>query len=258
MISSRRGFALITVLWLITSLAVVVGLSMAGTRVGNQATINRIALERGRWAAEGCLAILQGRWATKRWLDSATIDLGRGVRCRWSMQDPSARVNLNTADPEILRALGLGETFVQALLIRRRVRTIDDVREAATLPGFDASLEDELTTLGDGHVNVDIASRRILLALPGMTPEAVDRILYRRSVRKPVASLENLAVELSASGRGELLNRNADLTRIVVFAPQQLVIRAEGWVEGYKPRTTVEEFVVPLPERLAVVGKRIW
>jgi type II secretory pathway component PulK len=112
----NRGFALITVLWLITALATLVGLSMTATRLRNQASANRIVLARGRWAAEACLAIAQARWTQQRLPDTATIDLGRGLRCAWTVQDPTARVNFNTADPEVLQSLGLNEAFVNALI----------------------------------------------------------------------------------------------------------------------------------------------
>src|SRR6266540_968421 len=97
-----RGFALLTVLWLITALSSVVGLALAATRLGQRTTLNRIALTRGRWAAEACLAIAQARWAQHRLADTATIDLGRGVQCEWRIEDPTARINVNAAEREVL------------------------------------------------------------------------------------------------------------------------------------------------------------
>src|SRR5258705_10766181 len=99
---TRKGFALLTVLWLITTLSAVVGVALATTRLGQRVTLNRIALTRGRWAAEACLAIVQARWAQHRVTDTATIDLGRGMRCAWRIEDPTARVNVNTAEREVL------------------------------------------------------------------------------------------------------------------------------------------------------------
>jgi type II secretory pathway component PulK len=252
------GFALLTVLWLITALSVVVGLSMAEARVGNQATTNRIALGRGRWAAEACLAIAQARWAAGRLTDTATIDLGRSLRCRWSLDDPSTRVNVNTASSPVLRALGFNDFVLQALLARRRSGQIDDLGEVKALPGFDSAFAGVLTVLGDGRINVSAAPRRVLLALPGMTPEAVDRLLYRRSIGRPISSMDMLAIDMSASSRAALLGRSSDLIRETTFASQEIVVRTEGWVEGVAVRTNVEAFVEPLPEGLAVIGKRVW
>src|SRR5438874_2686509 len=102
---NRRGFALIAVLWVLTALTAVVGLSLAATRLGQQVTGNRVTLTRGRWAAEACLAITQARWNQEKLGDTTTIDLGRETRCVWEVRDPTASLNVNTVDGEILRNL---------------------------------------------------------------------------------------------------------------------------------------------------------
>ncbi|MGH2728528.1 MAG: hypothetical protein ACRDKS_16280 [Actinomycetota bacterium] len=254
----ERGFALITVLWLITALAALVGHSIGATRLGNQATTNRIVLARGRWAAEACQAIVQARWAQHHLADTATIDLGRGVRCSWSVDDPSSRIDINAADPEVLRALGLREGFVLALLAHRREARIEDLGQIIELPGFDSGLVNLSTAQGSGSVNLSSAPRRVLLALPGLTTEAVERILYRRIVGRPLTSIDALAAELSPPARVTLMRRYADLVRLATFRAPRLVVRAEGWVEGFVPRATIEHIIVPLPDRLAVVGRRMW
>jgi hypothetical protein len=54
-----------------------------------------------------------------------------------------------------------------------------------------------------------------------------------------------------------VLNR-ADLARLATFSAPQLVVQAVGWVDGFAQRATIELLVVPLPERLAVIGRRMW
>ncbi|MGH7530061.1 MAG: hypothetical protein ACREMN_06730, partial [Gemmatimonadales bacterium] len=71
-------------------------------------------------------------------------------------------------------------------------------------------------------------------------------------------SLDELAGSLSPPSRAALLARYADLARLTTFAPQQLIVAATGWVDGERPRSTIELVVVPLPERLAVVRRRMW
>ena len=254
----RRGFALITVLWLITALATLVGLSIAAIRVGNRVSTNRIVLIRGRWAAEGCAAIAQTRWVQHRLADSGVIDLGRGLRCRWTVQDPSTRLNVNAADPELLRGLGANERFVQALLERRRSAPLESVFELRGLAGFDTTLFDLLTVDGRGSVNLAVAPGRLIAALPGLGPEAVDRLLYARVTNHPMTSVDQLAAALSPGARAALLARYADLVRVATFAPSQLGLDTEGWVEGEVARTEIELVVVPLPDRLAVIRRRMW
>lgn len=257
-VTRRAGFALITVLWLITALSALVGLTLGAVRIGNQASTNRLVLTRGRWAAEACLAITQARWVEHRLADTGTIALGRETRCAWEVSDPSAQVNLNTADSEVLRALGMSEGFVRALLERRRRGAIEDLSEVSTLSGFDSTWTDRITVTGSGAVNLATASRPVLLALPGLTPEAVEVITYGRAVGRPVTSLDALAAELSPPARAALMNRYADLARLATFIAPQLMVRVRGWVEGFTPQATIEEITVPLPERLAVVGRRLW
>jgi hypothetical protein len=254
----RGGFALITVLWLITALATLVGISVSQVRLGNQVSTNRIVLTRGHWAAEACFAIMQARWRQGKLSDTATIDLGRGTRCTWRFLDPTTRINLNSADPEIIRALDPSTRFVQAVLDARRAKPFESVAQLADLPGFDSATSDLWTVDGPGSVNLAASPRLVLFALPGLSAEAVQRILNRRSVRRPYTSLDELAADLSPPGRAALLARYADLARLVTFSAPQLVVTVIGWVESQPPGSTIEYVVVPLPERLAVIRRRQW
>jgi len=248
---------LITVLWLITILATLVGVSISAIRIGNQASTNRVALARGRWAAEACFAIAQARWGQGRLSDTATIDLG-GTRCTWELLDPATRINLNTADLEILGAVDKSARFVRAVLDARRVEPFESVGRAASLPGFDSATARLWTVDGPGSINLTAASRAVLLALPGLSAEAVERILYRRDIGRPYTSLEALTAELSPPGRAALLAHYADLARLVTFSAPQLVITTTGWVDSQPPRSTIEFVVIPIPQRFAVIRRRQW
>jgi type II secretory pathway component PulK len=245
----ERGFALLTVLWLITALSAVVGVGLATTRLGQRTTLNRVALARGLWAAEGCLAIVQARWVQHRLTDAATIDLGRGMRCDWRIEDPTARVNVNTAEREVLERV---TRDADSIVARRRESALADLDE---LPDLDPTL---VTIDGPGTVNLSAAPRQVLLALPGLSAEAVDRLLTRRAVGRPVGSLDELAGLLSPGGRVALLARYADLARLATFAAPQLKITVQGSVRGEPPRATIAILVVPLPERLAVIRRQMW
>jgi hypothetical protein len=234
---------------LITALSTVVGVALATTRLGQRTTLNRIALTRGRWAAEACLAIVQARWAQHRLADTATIDLGRGMRCDWCIEDPTARVNVNIAEREVLDRI---TPSADSIVARRRLNPLADLGE---VPDLDPTL---LTIDGPGTINLSAASRRVLLALPGLSAEAVDRLLARRALGRPVGSLDELAGLLSPGGREALLARYADLARIATFSPPQLKIAATGGIGREPPRATITIVVVPLPERLAVIRRQMW
>ncbi len=265
--TGRDGFALITVLWLITALSAVVGLALASTRLGALTTRNRIALARGRWAAEACLGIAQARWAESRLADTATIDLGRGTTCAWEVEDPTSRVNVNSADREVLERLlgsreqGAVRSVVDAVIEARRRGKLEDVAQVGQLAGWIPGWTDLITVDGPGTVNANAAARAVLAALPGMSGEAVERILYRKSVGRPIRSLDELVAELSPNARAALLERYADLARQITFSAPQLRLSAYGWVAGLGGRdrlhATTELLVVPLPDRLAAIRRRM-
>lgn len=270
----KDGFALITTLWLVAALAALVGLGLATTRLGIETTLNRVLLARGRWAAEACLAIAQGRWAGRRMGDTATIDLGQERRCAWRVEDPTARMNVNAAEKAVLEQTlsavtrqsspvshqpSATDSVLQAILERRRAGPIGDLAELELPDGF----KELLTADGPGTINLNAAPAPVLAALPGMSAEAVERVLYRRSVGRPLESLDALAAELSPPGREALLARYADLARLVTVTAPQLVIVAEGWTEegggvgSDRLRARIEVLVVPLPDRLAVIRRRM-
>src|SRR5580765_6652406 len=100
---SRRGFALLAVLWVITALSALSGAGLLVARLGSVTTRNRVLLTRAEWAREACGEILLARFAedpSVRYVSQ--VELGRGTWCRVSVEDPSSRVNLNTVDRSVL------------------------------------------------------------------------------------------------------------------------------------------------------------
>ena len=92
---SRRGFALLTVLWLVAALGAVTAAALLAARLGADTTRNRIILARAEWAREACGEILLARYAkdpTVRLVD--TVDLGRGTWCRVELEDIAARLRV--------------------------------------------------------------------------------------------------------------------------------------------------------------------
>src|SRR5256885_8451157 len=60
---SRRGFALLAVLWTLTAITMLTGVAMATARLGSTTTRNRVLLARAAWAREACAEILEARYA---------------------------------------------------------------------------------------------------------------------------------------------------------------------------------------------------
>lgn len=136
------------------------------------------------------------------------------------------------------------------------------VRQLGELPCGDPHVLGLLTVNGPGTVNTNAAPAPVLLALPGLGPEAVERLVARREMGRAISGLDELAGELSPPARAALLERYADLARGVTFSAPQLVLIARGWVEDRggpgQLHATIEILVVPLPERLAMIRRRMW
>jgi hypothetical protein len=95
---TRRGFALVAVLWLLAAVSAVAGGAMEVAGNGHLEATNRLTLTRGRWAAEACEAILRARFAAdRRALRLDTVDLGRNTWCVAAMQGAEDRFNGDTA-----------------------------------------------------------------------------------------------------------------------------------------------------------------
>lgn len=261
-----KGFALIAVLWMLSVLSGIVAVAAGAVRLGQLTSTNRLALTRGRWATEACLAVAQARWTTHRLADADTEDLGRGTRCLWEATDPSARINVNTAEPEVLQLAvcrGLrSDCALDSLLHLRETAPITDLAQIASLPGVDSGALAVLEVDGFGAVNANAASPPVLLDIPGLTPEAVSRLVERRQARRPLMSVDALALELSPAARASLVAHYAELSRQLVFAPPLLRITVQGWVDGFGGpaglHATLEVLAVPLPGRLAIVRQRLW
>jgi len=281
---NRRGFALLTVLWLLTALSAVSGVSLALARLGSDVSRNRILLLRSGWAREACAEILLARYAEREVVtDLDTTDLGRGTWCRVTVDDAAGRLDLNRAPPEVLLALLASDSLTDALLDwrdrddaprqhgaeaewyraqgRRAPRNgpLADVSELEFVRGFDssavASLRGLVTARGAEQIDVNIAPGAVLGALPGLGPEAVSVILRHREAGRPVRDSDELLSLLSPSARQTLLSRYQEYSLHAGYRPPRVIVRVEGGVGGTGPVSMARLTVVPVPERLAVIRR---
>jgi len=257
---NRRGFALLAVLWVLTALTALTGAGLLVARLGSEATRNRILLARAEWAREACGEILSARFAidpTIRKLDP--IDLGRRTWCRASLDDPAARLNLNTADQQavvqLFTAVGVEPALAESVIVRRARGTVYDLLQ---VPGLDSAVAAHLapfvTVRGTGVVNVNTAPRDVLRTLPGMTEESVFLLTSRRAER-PVHGADELTGLLSRSARAVFLDSYAEFVRAAVFDPPQLIATIEGGVRGTPIVARATLTTVPVPGRLAVIRR---
>lgn len=236
---SHGGTALIGVLWVVATLGTLALGGLAAQRLGTTTTLNRLALARARWAAEGCLATALSRLdsglATGAALAAGTRDsvlLGDGVVCTSSTADPGALLHADSATAELR----------------------DRLAYAAAAMGL--SLESLLTHDGDGRVNVNQAHPAVLSVLPGFSEAAVRLVLEQRA-RGGLTNLEQIGNGLFASARDSLLANRDLLARIVRFTPAVVVVTTSGTSSG-GPRVSIEALIWPLGRRAAVMRRRMW
>jgi general secretion pathway protein K len=279
-----RGFALLTVLWVLAALSAVVSTTLALARTGAETTHNRLILTRAAWAREACSEILLARYArdaSVRMVD--TVDLGRGSWCLARLEDAGDRLDLNLASAEALRSVIGEDSLVDALLDWRdpdeaerpfgaearwyrangrrlpRNGPLADVRELTLVRGFDsarvAGLQGVLTSSGVDRVSLNAAPPALLATLPGLGPEAVDLVLRRRSVGRWITGGDELLALLSSSARAELLSHYREFIGASSFAPSRFVAQVEGGVRGSHLVCGEILTLIPAAGRLAVARR---
>ncbi|HOX21025.1 MAG TPA: type II secretion system protein GspK [Gemmatimonadales bacterium] len=266
--TTRRGFALLAVLWLIAALGIVAAVGLAAGRTGAQTTRNRILLTRASWAREACVAILMARFAEDSRAELAglqvhalpPVDLGRGTWCRARLDDPGARINLNLADPGTLQGLFRDSDLASSLVAwRTQHGPLKDAAELRFVAGFDSGIAarftDVVTTRGAGAVNLNAAPRMVLDAIPGLPREAIEVVVARRQTSRPIASLDEVIALTSRPTQALILHDYTGWLSRVRFAPAQIVAVVTGGVHGTPITSTATLTLVPVPKRMAVVRR---
>jgi len=101
-----------------------------------------------------------------------------------------------------------------------------------------------LTLLGSGQINLNLADRPVLLALPGMTEEAVAVLLRYRRQRRTIGSIADLERDLSPGARRELTAELPALLARTTTETRELEIVSEGWLPGSPVRVTATGLLV--------------
>jgi len=101
-----------------------------------------------------------------------------------------------------------------------------------------------LTLLGSGQINLNLADRPVLLALPGMTEEAVAVLLRYRRQRRTIGSIADLERDLSPRARRELTAELPALLARTTTETRELEIVSEGWLPGSPVRVRATGLLV--------------
>ena len=114
-------------------------------------------------------------------------------------------------------------------------------------------LAPQLTVFGSGKVDINAASRAVLLTLPGISEEAVSVILHDRQRGRRVADLNRLAAELSPAAR-DLMQRSLPALQVAaVLEPRQIHVASDAWRVGSNFHVHIDAIVSRDEE-----GRVIW
>lgn len=307
----RRGFALLAVLWvLVGASALALGASLAARRaVGT--SYNRANITRAGWRAEACLEIARaaiadvlrdpvvsrsGKRLTWMTLDLAVSEstLLRGTDCDLLAEPVGARIDVNSADGEMVRALfaalGVpptrGDSLADALLDWRdadddtrphgaerawyeaqnahppRNSSLAHIRELSRVRGF-AELSkviplDSVLSVEVGRIVLDRASLVVIAALPGFDEEALGRVSEHRERGASVGELIGFGGSLSPGARASLHARYADLVRLTTAEPDAWILTSRAAAGTPRVAVAAEARLVRAGDRAAMVRRRTW
>jgi type II secretory pathway component PulK len=265
--AGKDGFALIAVLWGLVVMGSLALHFHATARPDRQIVANAATEARVRWAARGGLS--HGRDALSRSLErlSGPLPLLVGsdtllpvlwlteaeTRVEVVVLDARGRLNANLAAPgQLLRlftVLGVPERdarrLADAIVAARRQRGVWTAEPAAGRTAFTSlgelrqlpemtpdlyrAVGAHLTVTGDGRINLNSATRPVLLTLPEVDASTADAIIRRRRER-PYGNVYELLAELPPHRRAPDPEELADLLVRISFSPRDVEVVSTAWL----------------------------
>lgn len=252
--TARRGFALISVIWIVMALATLLSLGLATVTTSRLASENRVHLRRARWAAAACVAFAQARQENDRLdLPVDSIALGPTAWCDAKDLNPRSRINPNRLDSvglsrvldpvrlaalfdwidsdDVTRREGAENAWYRSHARRTpRNGPLQSVHELSLIRGFETlsrdSLEAVFTVHGDGRVSPNHASEVVLRSVGVLPPTAPARISALRATGRVFVSPEEVAYAL---GMTPTVAEFQALVQRLSFDTLRTTVRAQGW-----------------------------
>lgn len=212
---NRRGYVLISVLWLSVGLVGLATVVTAATRESMVTSNNRVAMTQATWAARACLATVRARLdaaLNPRDADAATqarvwwrldalvsaAPLPPESPCRVSATANGSQLDANVEDSSTLAGLfernGLprarSDSVVIWILGHRPFETEESL--AGVLERHGVGAFSEFLGVGVGPIALNHAPPKVLVALPGFTIDVAERVLRDRRTGNRLDSFQAL------------------------------------------------------------------
>lgn len=123
--------------------------------------------------------------------------------------------------------------------------------------GLYETIRPYFTLLGTGRVNLNAAEPEVILALEGMSNEAVAVVGRFRRQRRPLSSLAQLARELSPPARRAIEVNLIRLQSRVTFDTREVEVMSEGWGDGSIVHARVQGLLVRAGNSAFLVWSRV-
>jgi hypothetical protein len=202
---TRKGFTLLTVLWVIAALGLAASDVMMVARSGLDTSANRVGSRRAEWARDACEAILRARYAS----DSLTrvlarIDLGGGTWCTARLIDAGTlgseqlRLRVDTAGVSVVSQ---SQTDGRAANPTVNLNSANDT-VISRVTGLALSASRELV-LGRGAIGAFVTLEQVVSMLPSSAAKAVLADFPAFSSRVTLRPTRFIAhIEAGAGGSG--------------------------------------------------------
>lgn len=200
-----RGVALVSVLWIVSALALIAGSAISTATLSRRMGENSLNETRVNYALEaaiyrGLIGLLDPRPAARFRVDGVPqVIRFEKLQIRVIVQDTAGLIDLNDSGSDILERLfqstGLDKdqaAGLSAQVIKRRTetalfRTIDELK---LVPGITPGLYTKLAAALTVHSHQPffdpaIAPKDVLLTLPSLTADDVDRVMASRAGMVP-------------------------------------------------------------------------
>lgn len=121
------------------------------------------------------------------------------------------------------------------------VSSVEELRDVRGMtPELFRRISRDFAALGTGQVNVNSASRSVLLSLPGFTEAAADAVVREQANRRRIGSWTELMSVIPSQARAPLLAAAAELHTGIIYETREVGVESVGTVDGSPVRAVTE------------------